>query len=160
MTIDSFTHEYRFLSNFHLVYITHDGLRYDSVEHAYQASKTMILAERYEFAGVRWDVENARLVPDDERMTPSQAKRYGRRVTLRPDWEFVKLDVMHQLVSQKFQNPRLATMLRDTDPHDLVEGNKWGDTFWGVYNGVGENYLGKILMQVRDELRATARGER
>ena len=156
MIIDSFTNDYRFLSNFYPVVINHDGIRYASVEHAYQAAKTLVLSERYELSGTRWDVDLGRPVVGDP-MSASAAKRYGNRVTLRPDWEFIKLDVMHQLVLAKFQHPRLMRLLYDTVPFELVEGNAWNDRYWGVCDGIGENHIGKILMAVRDELRATAR---
>lgn len=79
-----------------------------------------------------------------------QAKRLGRQVPLRPDWEEIKLNVMKAIVALKFyQNPMLAVMLKDIK-EDIVENNTWNDTFWGVCNGVGENHLGEILMEIRD----------
>jgi ribA/ribD-fused uncharacterized protein len=85
-------------------------------------------------------------------LTPGKAKRLGRKVTLRANWELIKIDVMLDLVRQKFQDPDLAWMLINTGDAELIEGNHWGDKFWGVCNGEGENHLGKILMQVRDEI--------
>ena len=85
---------------------------------------------------------------------PSEAKRLGRRVRLRSDWEQVKYDVMLDVVRAKFnQHPDLAQKLLATGDEELVEGNDWGDTYWGVCNGRGKNMLGKILMRVRAELR-------
>lgn len=82
---------------------------------------------------------------------PVQAKRLGRKVKLRDDWEEVKLDIMTEVVSQKFlQHPHLIEMLLQTGDEELVEGNKWGDRFWGVCKGKSENHLGKILMKIRD----------
>ena len=84
----------------------------------------------------------------------SEAKRLGRRVRLRSDWEQVKYDVMLDVVRAKFnQHPDLAQKLLATGDEELVEGNDWGDTYWGVCNGRGKNMLGKILMRVRAELR-------
>ena len=74
---------------------------------------------------------------------------------LRPDWESVRLSVMARVVGAKFmQNPNLAVRLVATGMMPLVEGNIWGDTFWGVdaRTGNGENHLGKILMNVREDL--------
>ena len=51
------------------------------------------------------------------------------------------------------QNPELGNKLLETGNQELVEGNTWGDIFWGVCNGKGQNWLGKILMMVRDEIR-------
>ncbi len=84
---------------------------------------------------------------------PWVAKRRGRSIRKRDDWDDIKIDVMRQYVTEKFkQNPDLAQKLLDTGDAILEEGNTWGDTFWGKVNGVGENWLGKILMEVRDGL--------
>lgn len=136
--IDSFTGEYRFLSNFFPTEVTYQGDIYNSVEQAYQASKTNDLGERARIRGEK---------------SPGKAKRLGRRVTLRPDWEQVKLQVMHELVLQKFQDKVLRAELLTTGDLELIENNWWNDYFWGVCRGTGENHLGKILMKVRDQLR-------
>jgi len=143
--INSFREEYRFLSNFWPVKIFYDGLLYPSVEHAYQAQKT-------DHEGIRQEIANMSKAGD--------AKRRGEELKLlrqiRPEWnvEF-KLKVMVSLVEQKFSplNPELVQKLLLTgDNTELIEGNTWGDTFWGVYEGIGENYLGKILMETRTKL--------
>lgn len=86
-------------------------------------------------------------------LSPSVAKKLGRRVALRKDWESVKFSIMKDLVKAKFtQNPDLAEKLLATDNAHLEEGNTWGDRIWGTVNGTGANKLGIILMQVRDEL--------
>lgn len=139
MKIESFSGDYRFLSNFYnaTAYVVLDGDEYPTVEHAYQASKTTN--------------------PDDRRFfrfgTARDAKRMGRSVILRSDWEEVKLNIMLNLLRQKFTDTDLTKRLLDTKDAELVEGNYWNDTYWGVCNGVGDNHLGKLLMQVRDELR-------
>lgn len=141
--IDRFDGPYSFLSNFHypvFVQLEEDENRYPSVEHAFQAAKTLVLSERREI----WMAD-----------TPGKAKRLGRKVSLRDDWEDIKLDVMLDLLRQKFdkeENPELAQQLLDTRPKYLIEGNNWGDTFWGVCNGRGENHLGDLLVKVRKEL--------
>ena len=87
-------------------------------------------------------------------MDPSTAKREGRRVTLRPDWEEVKYQVMYEICCAKFtQNRELREILLATGDEYLEEGNTWGDRIWGTVNGQGNNWLGKILMQVREELK-------
>ena len=86
-------------------------------------------------------------------LTPGRAKRMGRRVALRPDWENVKEDVMFEGLCLKFADEQLADWLLETGNEELVEGNWWGDTTWGVCNGVGENKLGKLLMKVRDMIK-------
>lgn len=138
--ITSFTGKYRFLSNFYFAPVTLDGMLCPSVEHAFQAAKTLHMGER-------------RKVIDAQ--TPGIAKRMGRAVELRPDWEDIKIDVMRDLVKQKFiSTPALASKLLETSGSWLIEGNNWGDKFWGVCNESGEglNWLGKILMELRDEL--------
>lgn len=138
--IGEFQGEYRFLSNFWPAACEFEGVRYPSSEHAYQAAKTLDSAERRRIAALP---------------TPSEAKRAGRALALRPDWETAKFDVMRACVRSKFAlNPDLAAKLLDTGDALLEEGNDWGDRTWGVVDGVGENRLGKILMDVRAELRA------
>ena len=89
-------------------------------------------------------------------LNPSQAKYKGRRVTLRSDWERVKVDLMYQICKAKFtQHADLAEQLLATGDAELIEGNTWGDRIWGAVNGVGANNLGKILMRIRAELAGT-----
>lgn len=136
--INSFSGEYRFLSNFYPCSVELDGDVYTSVEHAYQAAKTFDIEERT----VLRTTGPANIV-----------KKLGKRVTMRPDWDTVKVCVMANLVWQKFtNNTDLQAKLLSTGNKELVEGNWWHDTFWGVCNGVGENNLGKILMAVRNKL--------
>lgn len=136
MQITKFHGDHAFLSNFHPVPVVFEGLEFPSVEHAYQAAKTVDPAERQRFLTG----------------TAAQAKRAGRKVTLRPDWAEVRLGVMERLVRQKFRRPELRELLLATGEAELVEGNHWNDTFWGVCKGKGENHLGRILMKVRAEL--------
>lgn len=132
----SFRDEYFFLSNFYPVEIKLDGIVYPNAETAFQAQKTLDVEERRKFSMLK---------------NPVQAKRLGRKVKLRDDWEEVKLDIMTEVVSQKFlQHPHLIEMLLQTGDEELIEGNKWGDRFWGVCKGKGKNNLGKILMKIRD----------
>ena len=84
--------------------------------------------------------------------TPGEAKKLGRRINLRPDWETAKDQVMEKLLRQKFQIPELRRLLTNTGTARLEEGNTWGDTYWGTVNGVGQNKLGLTLMRIRDEI--------
>lgn len=136
--IDSFQNEYYFLSNFYPCSVTYRGITYPSSEAAFHAQKTFDVYEQLKFT----------------RMTPSESKRAGRKIALRPDWEDVKYHIMHEIVLQKFlQNEDLRLHLLSTGEYELVEGNWWNDTFWGVCNGEGKNSLGHILMDVREYLR-------
>ncbi len=140
MKIKQFKGGFDFLSNFHPAHVALDGVRYDTVEHAFQAAKTTDKIERRE-------VRNAD--------TPGKAKKLGRKVTLRPDWNEIKVTVMTNLVRQKFdRHQELKQQLLETGDAELEEGNTWRDTFWGVSlkSGKGRNELGKILMKIRDEL--------
>lgn len=139
IAIRGFFKEYEFMSNFYPSEITYEGLTYRTVEHAFQAAKTK-----------------------DERLriwikvqkTPSLAKKEGRNVQLRSDWEQIKYDVMKELVTQKFtRHQKLREQLLATGDKYLEETNHWGDTCWGVCRGKGTNWLGKILMDVRTQLR-------
>lgn len=129
---------FRFLSNFYPAPVVYEGMEYPTSEHAYQAAKTLDIIQRQNVA---------------DQPTPGLAKRYGKAVSMRPNWDEIKVRVMCEIVDAKFtQNPRLAEMLVATQDAELVEGNTWGDTFWGVCDGEGENMLGKILMGVRENL--------
>ena len=133
--IDSFSGQHRFLSNFYAVLIQYDGTTYPSVEHAYQAAKT-------------WDLSQRAAIQRAPRA--AVAKAIGRRVPLRTDWDEVKVQIMGLLLRKKFEHPNLRAWLEATKPHELVEGNTWGDRFWGVCQGDGLNMLGKLLMEIRD----------
>lgn len=138
--IDRFDGDYAFLSNFYpsLIFDSNDGFVYPTVEHFFQAKKSVILKER-------------ELISKAE--TPGQAKRMGRKVQLRSDWEDIKLLVMEDALRRKFSKPRFKEALLATEDEELVEDNYWGDTFWGVCKGVGKNHLGKLLMKIREDFR-------
>lgn len=138
--IAEFQGQYRWLSNFWPCKVWLDGVLYQSVEHAYQAAKTVDESER----------EMIRTCN-----TAGDAKRHGKHITFRPEWndEF-KLQVMYDLVHQKFfDNPELRAKLIATENEELVEGNSWNDIFWGVCRDRGQNHLGRIIMQIREELK-------
>jgi ribA/ribD-fused uncharacterized protein len=138
--IPEFQGPYRFLSNFYPSTIEFESLTYPTVEHAYQSAKTLDMNERKRIAALA---------------TPEEAKREGRKLALRPNWDTVKFEVMEQCVRYKFtHHPDLKQKLLDTGDAVIEEGNTWNDRIWGVYQGQGENRLGKILMKVRAEVRA------
>lgn len=132
--ISPFVGEYEYLSNFYEAPLAYKGVMYLSSESAYQAHKF---------------TENHK---DFSWLTPMKAKKLARKREVREDWEEVKYQIMLEIVREKFtQNWHLQNKLIETGDVLLVEGNYWGDTYWGVCNGEGTNYLGKILMQVREE---------
>ncbi len=134
--ISKFDNEYSFLSNFYPCEITFDNDVYPSVEHAFQAAKTNDKQDREK-------IRNAE--------TPGKAKRLGRKVRLIDSWNEIRLPTMELLIDQKFNNDVLKQKLIDTSDAILVEGNDWNDTFWGMCDGHGENWLGKILMKKREK---------
>lgn len=136
--IDRFVEEYRWLSNFWGCEVYYEGVIYPTSEHAYQAAKTIDPLERYDLLTAC--------------VTPGQAKRYKKHLTIREDWQDMKLKVMKDILRSKFEmNPKLCTRLLETGHAELIEGNTWNDVFWGVCNGEGENHLGKILMELRED---------
>lgn len=136
--IDQFQGPYRFLSNFYPATVVYEGLTYSDSEHAYQSAKTLDMNERRRIAAIP---------------TPAEAKKAGEALKYRDDWPQVKYQVMLDCVRDKFtRNPDLRAKLLATGDAYLEEGNTWGDQIWGVYQGKGTNWLGKILMQVRGEL--------
>lgn len=126
-----------FLSNFYPVTVRYEGMSFPSVEAASQAAKS-------------WDVRH-RLACSLS--SAKNAKALGRKVKLREDWEKKKIGIMYELLTEKFRNPELREKLLATGDAVLVEGNRHGDRFWGQVNGEGENWLGKLLMDVRDKIR-------
>ena len=138
--ITSFKGEYAFLSNFFPASVPMGGKTYPTVEHAFQAAKTN---------SEEWK-ERICLIPATQ---AGKAKRLGRKVPLIENWNEMRVGVMTSLVRRKFwMNEDLQNLLLATGDRELIEGNTWKDTFWGICNGVGENHLGKILMRVRKEL--------
>ena len=136
--INSFSGGYSFLSNFYPCKIEYDGVTYPTSEHAFQASKTHDIDERRAIARVSG---------------AGRAKKMGRKLKLRNDWENVRIGIMGQILRIKFSDPDLRRRLLETDSEELIEGNTWGDQFWGVCDDVGENNLGKLLMKIRGEIR-------
>jgi ribA/ribD-fused uncharacterized protein len=142
--IDNFRGNYAFLSNFFHSTINFEGIRYPTLEHAYQAQKASTVDERIEISKLH---------------APGEAKMQGK--ILRPnlkDWELRKDSIMLTLLRIKFSHPRLAELLLETGDEELIEGNTWHDVYWGVCDGVGKNVLGKMLMQVREEIKAELKG--
>ncbi len=139
--ICQFRDDYYFMSNFYPFKLIYNGIEYQNTEAAFQAQKCKYLPERNQFS----------------KLNASEAKRLGRRVELRPDWEQVKDGIMYNIVLTKFSSDEyLAYKLLETGEEVLMEGNTWKDTYWGVDldTMVGKNKLGLILMKVRDVLRA------
>lgn len=136
--VEQFQGEYSWLSNFWPAEVLDElGIMYPTVENAFQAAKTMDKQAREQIAT----------------MGPGKAKRFARKLDLRSDWEEVKVGIMEILLEMKFSIPELREKLMATDDMELIEGNWWHDTFWGVYKGEGQNTLGKLIMKIRANIR-------
>lgn len=146
--ITSFDGKYSFLSNFYplkkpisVSFKEGVSLSFHSVEAAYQAGKCA-------------DIHECELFT---RMDAKEAKRYSHKIKyLRDDFTRYNVMYMEMLLKKKFSDKDLAKRLLDTAPMKLIEGNYWNDTFWGVCNGEGKNYLGGLLMEIRNGLKETA----
>lgn len=137
--IKRFEGKFRFFSNFWLIPITYENVTYPSVEHAYQASKTLNPLIREKISHI---------------LNPGKAKKFGKNIILRKDWDNnLKLRIMKDLIQIKFRDSNLRKQLLDTGNVEIIEGNDWNDFFWGVCDGRGENHLGKILMQIREKIK-------
>lgn len=160
-SITRFTGSYAFLSNFYRSPILMPGLdlTFPTAEHAYQCSKPENQAQ------MAWIYQAA---------TPGEAKHRGRQVQLQPAWEQQKKRIMMEILLAKFIHPPLRDLLVSTGQAFLVEGNSWGDVYWGAVGPhekgwdsslpwwhnwaerqagnvlAGENWLGRMLMMVRD----------
>lgn len=139
--IKSFTGQHAFLSNFSPCSIEYEGTIFPSTEHLFQSLKILDPNLRLRISRI---------------LTPGQAKKFSRTIELRPNWNKIRVSIMRDVVYQKFQqNLVIRKMLLDTGDKELVEGNDWHDKFWGVDNQTneGDNHLGNILMEIRDDLR-------
>ena len=149
-TIASFDGKYAFLSNFFYAPFVYEDNIYPTNEHFFQAMKTLDPEERRKIA---------------EAKTPGVAKRLGRKVQLREDWEDIKLDIMRLGLSLKFHaHMHLIEKLIDTGDADLIEGNTWHDNYWGIClcpkcRGVGLNNLGRLLMETRERFKVEIENE-
>lgn len=152
--IDSFSGKYYFLSNFYpsCIYlkVQNDWIACRTVEHAFQASKTI------------YPRQQLRIIAAE---TPGKAKRLGRQLILRNDWEDIKINVMRQLLMQKFADINLRAKLLATKDEELVEGNYWHDNFYGdcrckkCKNIQGKNILGTLLMEERERIKKALKGD-
>ena len=134
------------MSNFYHCRIEYDNFVFPTVENAFQAAKyvgTDKLEVYQEFASI----------------APGEAKRRGRRLPLRKNWDNIRLSIMEDLLRSKFADDVLKRRLLGTGNHELVEGNRWHDNFWGSCacercGNRGQNQLGKLLMKLRAEYRS------
>ena len=140
-SITSFTGRWEALANWFGAPVGRQGVLYPSVEHAFQAAKAAADPEAAE------SIRKAK--------SPKEAHELGAKVALPRDWERRKLGLMQALLRDKFRrDPALRDRLVRTERKNLIAGNDWGEGFWGVSAGRGDNQLGKLLMALRDEIAA------
>lgn len=144
MEIKNFRGKHYYLSNFYEAPVYYEGILYKNNEAAFQSLKCINIEDRRKFAD----------------LPPNEAKRLGRSVKLRTDWDSVKDQYMYEILVDKFSRNRdLKQLLLDTGNAYLEEGNNWHDNYWGNCNCYkclsmeGQNRLGLLLMQVRDHIR-------
>jgi len=133
---------YYFLSNMANLNqtIEYNGMLSNNLESLYQASKLLDITDRKYIAG----------------LDGYTAKKEVHKFRIRSDWKDVNIGIMKDLVDIKFSIPLFGRLLLSTIGLYLVEDNPWNDTFWGKCNNVGENNLGKLQMDKRDELAKVA----
>lgn len=138
--IKEFQNEYRWLSNFAPVKILLNGTEYPSVEHAYMSAKS--------------DADDWKRFCADPDNRAGDVKRQSSNIVLKDNWHEIKIDVMRECIYQKFTQEPYRTKLLETGWQRIQEGNRWGDTFWGVClkTNKGKNNLGKLIMEVRGTL--------
>ncbi len=143
--IKAFTDEYQWLSNFEPCEITYYGVTYASVEHAYMSAKS--------------DDEEWKLYCADANIPPGKVKRKSRKIEIKESWEEIKVSIMKELLVLKYAQEPYRNLLLNTGEVYIQEGNNWRDIFWGVdlETGEGENNLGKLIMEVREELKVNVR---
>lgn len=136
--IHLFKGEYDFLNNRFGCSFVWQGIRFNNVETAFQASKCEDEAERRQFS----------------RLSVEKAAMKGGQIMPSSKWEEHKLKTMMSIQMAKFtQNPSLMRRLIATGDCKIINGNNKQEAYWGVdlYSWKGENNLGKILMEIRDK---------
>ena len=143
--ITTFRDQYRFLSNFYPMPFAYKGLTYPNAEAAFQAQKCTTDEDKIKYTLVK---------------NPVRAKQMGKREPDLPDdWNEISYGIMEEILRAKFSVPELAEMLKATGDAYLEEENHWHDNRWGSCTCAscsargGQNWLGKILMGIREELR-------
>ena len=129
-------------SNFYPHSVSFEGITFPSNEHAYQAAKSL-------------DEDIRRMIMRCG--SAATAKKLGRTIQIRPNWNEIKLQIMYDLLKQKFSNEGLGRQLWTTGDREIIEGNYWHDVYWGKcfcpkHNWEGQNFLGRLIKKVRLEL--------
>lgn len=135
--INYFRGEYGWLSNFRKVDISINGITYSSIEHAWLS--------------FRADDEEWKRLCSDEEYEAKHLKKISKHFPLPQTFMDNRDDIMKSLLIQKYTQEPFKTKLLETGKREIIEGNYWNDTYWGVdlKTGIGENNLGKYIMEIR-----------
>ena len=144
--INGFRGAFSFMSNMYPCPVEYGGRMFKCSEAAYQSAKCAVPAEVDIFSS----------------LSGPEAKKAGRKIRMRDDWDKVKVGVMREVLHAKFgNNPEMKRMLLATCGYELIEENTWHDNLWGdcvcerCKGKPGQNLLGKLLMEVRSQLQAS-----
>ena len=139
--INQFRGDFYFLSNMYECDIEFNKNKFKSIEHAY-------IYHKYD----NIEIKKLALSDIDGKVLKIESKRFKKV----KGWDDIKLKLMYELLKVKFNKTPFKEMLISTNDCNIVEGNSWNDTFWGVditqTPNIGENHLGRLIMKVRDEL--------
>lgn len=137
--INLFKNEYSWLSNFAPCKIILEDIEYNSVEHAYMSAKN---------DDIKWKIF-CQLTN-----SPGEVKKKSKNIELIKNWELIKVKIMQECIDQKYNQEPYKTLLLNTNNEELIEGNWWNDTFWGINlkTNKGQNMLGKLIMEKRNQL--------
>lgn len=151
--VDKFAGEYEFLSNFYQGAVKYKGISFNTAEHAYQCQK--IPEKLWHKINAIKTAKNAKMAVKVMLGDPARGFVWNQA-----EWDAKKVDIMLEILLRKFSNMMHRDRLEMTAPAELIEGNTWGDKFWGVpvdrhgfRTKPGENMLGKLLMHIRDDMK-------
>ena len=125
--------KYGFMSNMYGYGMKWEGEIYSCSETVYQMMKCEREEDKVKF----------------KKLNGFEAKRLGRRIKMRSNWNEIKVDMMREILKAKFKDENLMRRLKDID-EEIVEDNYWNDRYWGVCRGVGKNMLGKLLTEIKE----------
>ena len=165
-TINEFKHTP--LSNFYGVNIKFKNKIYPSVEHAYLCQKYNLedlktlkvkfireLNQIFKLKGINKDLRDFSNIFFDSDMPAGVVKRISNKLRnwgyQKETWDDTRLELMIELLLVKFKDYDLNHFLLATEGKYLVEGNTWKDTFWGISDEKSKNYLGRIIMNIREK---------
>ena len=140
--IGFYEREYYVFSNFSAFVIMWKGNFCLTSEHAYHT-------EKFEDEDLKEAIRKTMSAHDSQKLSHEHRDRY------RKDWNEVKLGIMKEILREKVrQHPYILKKLIESGDRELIE-DSWRDDFWGWGpNKDGANHLGKLWMEVREEVKS------